>query len=401
MKMSQKILIICDMSDVNQSQFVETMTNKSVFDVRCLTSSNYAPVGQKISDEYIFKYNPWPNLPVDSGIKQIALQLNPVVKRHYNNLHKHINPDVVLTLGVTKHLFFTNVVECNSSILLPQGAETARATVTPNWTNNWLKKGVFRVVYRPLFKQLLSHVDEVWTAAPNRDTFVDLGLPEERFRAFDWGEVDTDLFRPRDDAVEFVDDPKTTVIGCFRRIRGHALERSYGLFIDAVAALAERRDDFHVVIGGFYPDGRSDHMEGFIDDRIAARGVADRITKVGMVPKTDLPRYLSGLDVYVDLPHEFVLQGTGTASKEAMAAGCAFVTYDRPDMPLRYAIPEDAGVLISYDEPETMVDELESLCAHPDRSANLGERARQHMIERFSQEAVAARVEDILREVVG
>jgi glycosyltransferase involved in cell wall biosynthesis len=244
--------------------------------------------------------------------------------------------------------------------------------------------------------ELLRHVEEVWTSSPNREILRKLGLPEGRFRGFDWGLVKTDEFRPREDSVEYVEDEDVTVIGSFRRIRNLPLVPSYRDFLDAVEILHDNRDDFHVVIGGFQEDKTEAQEE--VDEMIEARGLSDVITRLEMLPKDELPRYYAGLDVYIDFSPEGNIAGIGTAAKEGMSSGCAFVTFDDPSP--EYIIEDgENGIVVPRGDPEKFAHRLQKLCESPELVEQLSNEARRTIVEEHSPDAIRDKVYNACREI--
>jgi len=250
-----------------------------------------------------------------------------------------------------------------------------------------------------MYKDFLGHVKEVWSAPPNKEVFVQLGLSESAFHGFDWGTVDTQKFHPHKNPVNFVDDQSKTVIGTFRRIRGEKLKSSYETFLRAAGNLAEVREDFHIVIGGYYEDDKK--MYDFIDEKIEKNSLSEFTTKLDMVPKEEMPRYYSGLDIYVNPPHLDVLTGIGTASKEAMACGCPLISLDYDGLPRKYALDHgEEGYLVHYDDSETLTKIFSKLCGQDKEVSKMGERARERVMNSFSEANVSKKVKSRCKQII-
>lgn len=173
------------------------------------------------------------------------------------------------------------------------------------------------------------------------------GSPPQRFVPFDWGHVDVDRFSPEVNPVSFTDRDDVMVVGSFRRARGRASLPSYQIFLEAVGRLSERRRDFQVVIGGLYDDGESEQVRSLIDRHVERYGLEDHVTTLSMIPKEEMPGHYAGLDVYVNFSHKGLrLEAIGTAAKEAMASGCALVTFDDPSP--RYVVDELDSAVDQY-----------------------------------------------------
>lgn len=311
------------------------------------------------------------------------------------DLLEEIDPDVVMSLGAAGLWDMTTVSGFGPTVFLPQGFETDRA-VGGIWDGglDWIR---YRV-YRFLFERFLDHVAEVWTQAHAWPVYESLGLSPEQFVDFDWGPVDTSQFAPDVEPVEYVDDPETLVVGTFRRLRElEMLGPSYETILDGVARLVDRGRDVHLVVGGY--GFEENDVEAFIDDRIETLGLEDRVTRVDIVPKSELAGYYAGLDVYVNPTYAGTrVGGIGTGSKEAMACGCAFLTMNDP--PMDYLIDHrENGLLVDHGDDEAFARELERLCENPAELASLSAAARETVVERFSRAAVGERMKQRCEEL--
>jgi glycosyltransferase involved in cell wall biosynthesis len=302
----------------------------------------------------------------------------------------------LVSLAVSHLAFIGPTVDFHPTVFLPQGGKVNSATRQRCKERNF---GIRWMMYRPMMWDLLRRVDEVWTAEPNRELLKNLGLPgNDRFLNFDYGVVDTEQFYPREDAVSFVSDPGTTVIGSFRRARNPPLIPSYETFLDAVALLEERRGDFHVVIGGLYPDNTGNEVQAAIDAKVAEHGLSGRIIELDMVPKEEMSQHYSGLDIYVNFSPVNSLAGIGTASKEAMACECAFATFDDP--PAGYVVNDwENGVLLEHGDVSGTADAIERLIEDSQLCDRLGQNGRETAIEMFACENVSKRIVERCRDL--
>lgn len=391
-----RIVVSCQLKQENQRDFVRTLSAAEEADVGVITDSrSYRSVGF-VDQSDIYHITPfWPDST--AAIRE----LHPLIRRQYRVALDELEPDILLSLGASRLLFLGVATGFEPTVHLPQGGELSKAVGNIYWDDSWFKKLRYRYLFRTVYRRLLDHVSEVWTSGTeqNRTTFTELGLPADRYRSFDWDVVDTDEFAPHSDPVSFADD-ETTVIGSFRRIRGTLLEPAYRDFLDAVGRLAALRDDFHIVIGGFYPDDQSRHMQSVIDDKIDEHDLDSVVTCLDLVPKAELPRYLSGLDVYLNFTHRnLALTGIGSAAKEGMACGCALVTYDEPDV--SYVVDDgNNGVIVPYDNVDTIVDRLETLCEDDEYRKQLSQQGRNTVVTNFSPSAIRNSVLQYCHEIV-
>lgn len=376
------VTVGCNISSVNQRTFVEMLARIDELEVSVVTeSTNYDSIEGVPQRNMYHIQPPWPDSVVTLNY------IHPIYRSTARDVLSDIDPDLLLVLGASRHLFLGLFGNFSPTVYLTQGGGLSKGSGNIYWDDSVLKKIRYRLLYRPLYRRNLQFVDEVWGGPATLDALVELGLDSSKFDPFDWGQVDTEVFKPVSDPVIFADD--RTVIGSFRRMRGKLLLPSYETFFDAVGLLSKRRDDFHIVIGGKYEDEETEITE-LVEQKIAEYGLEDVVTILSMVPKEEIPRYYSGLDVYVNFTHKGLATGIGTATKEAMACECALVAFDDPSP--EYVISDgDNGLLVSHDDPADIADKLSMVCDQDDRRKQLGEAARGSVVDRFSESAIRQR----------
>jgi len=383
---SVRILLTCRLRTTNQHDFASCLAASSGVDLYVLTESPSHPDVPGLDSDRIYHFHPtWP---------VIFSRLHPHDRGVYEDILDDIDPDVLVSTAISHLVFMGPTADFSPTVVLPQGGLVNRSTrkrcKRRNFGPRWL-------MYRPLVWDLFRHVDEAWAPEPGRELLAKLGLEPWKFRGFDWGPVDTSKFTPQE-GVSFDVPEEKTIIGSFRRIRNPPLIPSYRAFFEAVDRLREQRTDFHVVLGGYYPDDRGTEVEEAIDDSIQRHGLDEFVTKLGMVDKTEMPRYYSGLDVYVNFSPTGTVPGIGTASKEAMACERPFVTFDDP--PTGWIIDHDEnGLRFDHDDTAALADSLADLCADPGYRQELGAAARETVLDNFSFEAVNSRAEAYCRRL--
>jgi glycosyltransferase involved in cell wall biosynthesis len=310
-----------------------------------------------------------------------------------------MNPDVLLCLGASRLLFFGLTTGFNPTVFLPMGGETSKAVGNIYWDDRWIKRLRYRFLYSPIFKKNLKHVDEVWGwSEGNRELFSQFGLPSGQFVPFDWGNIDYTRFSPNGDAATFAHEGDT-VIGSFRRIRGNKLLRHYEAFMNAIGKLREERDDFSVVIGGFYADGSSSAVERLVDEKIQEYNLDDTVEKYSLFEKSEMPSKYRGVDVYVNMNHDDLQLGAiGTSVKEAMACGCASVHFDSPD--LTYVIEDGRNGVVVSPTTKSVYNSVSMLINDSKQRTSIADRGRQTAKENFSDEAIRDRVIRRLRRLI-
>lgn len=376
----------CALHQVNPRDFVECLSDHERLELQVITDSvNYETL-PSISQNQIHHCQ-----PSARRTELIFSRLNPLDKRRFKNVLQDVDPDILLSLSSSELVCMSSISNFSPSVLLPQGGETAKA----------LNSTRHKVFFRPVFWELLRHVDEAWTSPPNKSLLSKLGLPEERFRNFDWGVVDTDKFYRRDEnSVKYVDDPNTTVIGTFRRQHfAPNLKPSYETFLDSIGELKKQYDDFHLVIGGYYEDDIGIPIRDMIEKKIDEYNLESSVTKVDMVPKEKMPEFYSGLDIYINPTYSGMPSGIGTGSKEAMACQCAYVTFDNssPEYIINH---RENGLILPIGEPKKLSDELYYLCENKEYRQEIARAGRKTIVENFSENAIRSRVFNICNNIV-
>lgn len=387
---SIRIAIICSMKDKNARDLIDTLVPVEGVEVVVVTGARNYEAFSGLDQRYIYHGRPVFNL-----LKPL-MAVRPWRHGQFSDILDEIDPDVVLMLGAGRLLFMPALAGFEPTVFLPQGGETD--SVTGKFQKGWFDELKHRG-YRFVFSQFLDHVAEVWTQAHARPFYESFGLPPERFVDFDWGPVDTDMFTPSVDPVQYVEDPETLVVGTFRRMRKlDMVGPSYETILDGVARLIDRGRDTHLVVGGY--GFTENDVEAFVDERIETLGLESNVTRVETVPKSELPGYYAGLDVYLNPTFAgSKVGGIGTGSKEGMACGCAFLTMNDPSM--EYLIDHrENGLLIDHGDDEAFARELERLYENPAELAALSAAARETVIKRFSKPVVGDRIKQRFQKLV-
>ncbi len=122
-------------------------------------------------------------------------------------------------------------------------------------------------------------------------------------------------------------------------------------------------------------------------------GVREHVTFPGF--QTDVPRYLSILDVYV-LPSR--KEALGTSIIEAMAMGLPVVVSRAGG--IRESVTEEVGIALEDPTPEALAEALRGLLEDPERRRSLGAAGRQRAVDLFSVDALVRRTEELYRRVL-
>ena len=393
--MSIRVAVTCRLGLVNPREFVKFLAKSDDLEVFVITDSANYPEIDFMPHERIYHYHPsWPT-------RVIFGRIHPYTKYKYDELLDEIEPDIMLSMGVSQLIFMSTTADFFPAVLYIQGGEIRRATTSKGQglSQPW------RIMFRLQLRELLNHVEETWTSSVYQETLKSIGMPESRYRPEDMFPVDTEMFSPSENPISFSSDNKDVVIGCFRRVRNEDQLHSYKILFKSISILANRRDDFEVVIGGMYENEEEenskikkvqDTVRGYVDKY----DISEKVHFLSMVDKKEMPRYYSGLDIYVNTDSSDQPGGIGTGSKEAMACGCAYTTFNEEK---EYIIEDgENGLIFPLEDPdaELVADKLETLCEDEEYRERLGKAARETVVQEFSREAVNEKVVSAFREIL-
>src|SRR5260370_41632999 len=203
--------------------------------------------------------------------------------------------------------------------------------------------------------------------------------------------VDTDRYAPANRAAAFAETglPGRYAIGCFGRVRA---QKGSDVFVDAMCRLLPRYPDFTaVMVRAITPE----HL-AFANDlkkRIEAAGLQSRIVITGELPIEDVQRWYQRLTIYAFTSRN---EGFGLTLIEAMSVGAALVASRAGAAEL--AVDDGVtGVLTPPGDVDALVKALEPLMRDPASAAQMGERGRARVLEKFSLDAEAAGIAEVYR----
>lgn len=206
--------------------------------------------------------------------------------------------------------------------------------------------------------------------------------------------IDTDAYCPPADrlaAFAATGLPGRYGIGAFGRLRE---QKGTDVFVEAMCRLLPKYPDFTaVVIGRTTIENRP-----FVDslkERVATAGLAERVRFLGELPIEEVPRWYQRIAIYVFASRE---EGFGLTMLEAMAAGNALIAA-RAGAAETVVADGETGVLVPAGDVDQLVAALEPLMREPERIAEMGRRARAHVVAHFSREQEVERIIAVYREV--
>jgi mannosyltransferase len=207
--------------------------------------------------------------------------------------------------------------------------------------------------------------------------------------------VDTEQYAPpADRAAAFAQAglPGRYAIGCFGRVR---TQKGSDVFVEAMCRLLPRYPDFTAVLVGAVTTEHASFAND-LKKRIEAAGLQSRIVITGELPIEEVQRWYQRLTIYAFTSRN---EGFGLTLIEAMSAATALVASRAGAADL---VVEDGvtGMLVPPGDVDALVKALEPLMRDPVSAAQMGERGRARVLEKFSLDAEAAGIAEVYRTLV-
>lgn len=215
--------------------------------------------------------------------------------------------------------------------------------------------------------------------------------------------VDTTEFDP-DVVTPEPHDGEETLIVSVRRLNP---KNGVQYLVEASPAICENVGNPRILIAG---NGGKEDMMTYLQNRASELGTRDAITFLGEVPNERVKTLYAAADI-ATFPSS--AESTSIACLEAMAMKCAVVASDLTAYQSMLG-DDERGLLVTlfdrdtsnYDAPMTLPDErIGALAESVIRLANdqslrkdLGERARQYVVDNFDWRSLAEEVEKIYRK---
>ncbi len=264
-------------------------------------------------------------------------------------------------------------------VLIGHGGEFSNSRGNPI---KWL---VQKVVLR---RMALCLANSHYTA----DLFADAGVPEEQIGII-YGGVRPERFEAADEMAQTLreemglgDAPVLLTASRLVERKGHQT------VVQALPAVLDAHPDTVWLIAGEGP------MRETIAGEAEELRVADSIRFIGRVDDEKLATAYAGADLFV-MPSRPVsgklAEGLGLAYLEAGAAGTPSVATNFGGIPDAVSDGE-TGMLVEPDSPDALADAIVDLLGDPERRREMGENARNRVLEKFTWTSVAERFLDEL-----
>ncbi|MGZ4964737.1 MAG: glycosyltransferase family 4 protein [Limisphaerales bacterium] len=122
-----------------------------------------------------------------------------------------------------------------------------------------------------------------------------------------------------------------------------------------------------------------------------ALGLADRVIFTGLVPPTEIPRYVGIMDALVHLSRR---EGLPRALPQALAAAKPAIAYDC-DGAREICIDNETGFLIKPGDLATLTDRIAQLANDSQLRQRFGTRGQQFVVANFSVEHMVKQIVDL------
>jgi len=261
-----------------------------------------------------------------------------------------------------------------------------------------LAKVPIRIISRrvdfPLKKNLFSkrkygkNVDAIIAISEGvKEVLMKGGIPEEIIEVIPSG-ID---FSPYDEASssdylrqEFSFAPDDYLVGIVAHLAEH---KGHKYLISATKILKEHTDKIKVIIVGGGP------LKFELDKQAEEMKVKDIVYFLGF--REDIPQILSSLDLFVLSSY---LEGMGSSLLDAMACRLPVVATKAGGIP-EVVVHRKTGLLVPARSPSYLARAILKLYEDRDLASRLGQKGYEVVKQKFSAEAMAAKIIDLYEKI--
>lgn len=184
---------------------------------------------------------------------------------------------------------------------------------------------------------------------------------------------------------EFGIGDREIAIGCTSRIDP---QKAQFELIEAVRSVSRRTERVKLLIAGEPTYGEGQPYLDFLKRKTTEHGMDSIVIFTGF--RSDVPRLLSGLDIFVMPTYE---ETFGNCLVEAMLAGLACVGTDSGGTP-EVLEGGKVGVLVEPRSVESLARALQTLIENEQLRQDLGRRAKTSARQRFDLDKILGQIED-------
>ena len=187
--------------------------------------------------------------------------------------------------------------------------------------------------------------------------------------------------------AEFGFSDDDIVIGKIARLfhlKGHQY------LVEAAKLVIAQNENIHFLLVG---DGA---LRETIESQIAAEGLQKHFHFTGLVPPTDVPKYLGAMDI---LAHTSLREGLARALPQALLAGKAVISFDI-DGAREVCLTDKTGILTAPKDVQALSHAIVRLAEAPELREQLGATGRAKCREMYSHQRMTDRIRAIYEEVL-
>ena len=205
--------------------------------------------------------------------------------------------------------------------------------------------------------------------------------------------IDTDHFSPQD-ATQLRSElglaEKKVIVSVGRLVH----RKGQDVLIEAVPAIIKEVPEAHILMIGEGP------YRSYLENRVKALGLQERVTFIGRIQYADLPRYICAGDLFV-MPSRSRLaglevEGLGIVYLEASACGLPVIAGNSGGAP-DAVLKEETGLVVDGTQKTDVAAAVVQLLLDPDRSKAMGIAGREWIIQEWRWEIWSARFAELLK----
>ena len=205
--------------------------------------------------------------------------------------------------------------------------------------------------------------------------------------------IDTDHFSPQD-ARELRNElgltEKKVIVSVGRLVH----RKGQDVLIEAMPAIIKDVPEAHILMIGEGP------YRSYLENRVKALGLQERVTLIGRIQYADLPQYICAGDLFV-MPSRSRLaglevEGLGIVYLEASACGLPVIAGNSGGAP-DAVLEGETGLVVDGTQKSEVAAAVVELLLDPDRSKAMGIAGRQWIIREWRWEIWSARFAELLK----
>ena len=205
--------------------------------------------------------------------------------------------------------------------------------------------------------------------------------------------IDTDHFSPQDATQlrsELGLSEKKVIVSVGRLVH----RKGQDVLIEAMPGILREVPEAHILMIGEGP------YRSYLENRVKALGLHERITFIGRIQYADLPKYICVGDLFV-MPSRSRLaglevEGLGIVYLEASACGLPVIAGNSGGAP-DAVLEGETGLVVDGTSKAEVAAAVVELLSDPDRSKAMGIRGRQWIIQEWRWEIWSSRFAHLLK----